>query len=165
MKSKKKKGNKQKLFLLQRFQIMALAANSGSECKISDGYAFAWSESIYPFLHENAVWHPLYENCFNVREEELVSLYRLLNKAQKEGKDISYCELERRAQIYTQPSGFSSLGPVWSRKTLIKALRYFYLSYNGLEKSFWSTLLELEECPAEAHNICLPFDKSHICFE
>lgn len=151
---------KEMLFRMQRFQILTLFTNPQAERNVTPSYAFAWSESVYPFLNESADWHQPYKALFKIQEEDLEELHDLLCDKWDKKQPISFYELESHYRIH----GSSSPGPVWSRSSLWKACRYFYL-HRHFDQSFWSALLENGKCPSEAHSIAREFVASDVYFE
>jgi len=65
---------RQKLFSIQKFQILALYTSTSAEQRVTDSYVFAWLENIYPFLNDSACWHQAFEDCFAVGVAQIVGL-------------------------------------------------------------------------------------------
>ncbi|EGV33099.1 hypothetical protein ThidrDRAFT_0777 [Thiorhodococcus drewsii AZ1] len=152
---------KEMLFMLQRFQILALFTNSATEKNVTPSYAFAWFDSVYPFLSESAPWHKPYADCFKVQEPELEELHSFLCDKWDANQPISFYDLESHYGIH----GSSSPGPVWSRHSLRSACRYIYLLENNFDNAFWTALCKNGHCPMEAHSITSEFGPKNIYFE
>lgn len=152
--------NTEMLFSLQRFQILALYTSTTSERTVSCAYAFAWSEGVYPLLHESAPWHHPYDLSFAIPKAQMKELHEYLSAMSGSRKQITFFQMEDHFGI----KGSKRPGPVWSQPSLILACRYLYLS-EKFEPLFWSGLLSGSQCPMEAEAIANKFESTDICFE
>ena len=82
------------LFSLQRFQILALFSNTAAERTVSDTYAYAWLQSVYPLLNESAPWHKPFAGCFAVSGARLGELKAFLYDRWCGKQPITFYELE-----------------------------------------------------------------------
>jgi hypothetical protein len=151
---------KSMLFSLQRFQILTLVSSSSTQKSVSDSYAYAWLESVYPLLNDNASWHQAFEECFAVRREPLAELHAFLRERWDQRKPVSFYQLEDHYGI----RGTKRPGPEWDQSRLVLACRYFYL-HQQFDSEFWSALLETSQHPAEAEVISRKFDADSVYFE
>lgn len=152
--------NTEMLFSLQRFQILALYTSTTSERTVSDAYAYAWFEGVYPLLHESAPWHQPYDQSFAIPQAQIKELYDYLSKAWAAKKKFTFFQMEDHFGI----KGPKRPGPVWSQASLIRACRYLYL-YEKFDSVFWSVLLSGSQCPIEAEAIAKKFETTDIYFE
>jgi hypothetical protein len=152
--------NTEMLFALQRFQIMALYTSTAAERTVSDSYAFAWFEGVYPLLHDAAPWHKPYDVSFGIPSVQMKELYDYLSYAWESKKKITFFQMEDHFGI----KGSKRPGPIWSQTRLILACRYFYL-YEKFDPVFWLSLLSGSQCPMEAEAIASKFETTHIHFE
>ncbi len=148
------------LFNLQRFQIMALYANTASEQTVSPSYVYAWFAGVYPLLNESAPWHQAYEGLFEVRATHLRELYQFLSECYAKGEPPSFFQLEEHYGI----RGAQRPGLIWEQSTLIRACRYLYLR-EEFSRSFWTTMLSGDQHPMEAEMIEEKFDRDSYFFE
>jgi hypothetical protein len=146
---------KEMLFQMQRFQMLSHFVNPHVKRNISDSYAFAWSDKVFPFLDESADWHKPYAEMFNVQEEQLDDLHKLLADHWEQKKPLSFYDLEDH---YVRRSG-----AIWDRMKLWSACRYIYL-HDHFDNQFWGVLLENGKCPSEAHSITKPFAVTDVYF-
>jgi len=151
---------RQKLFSIQKFQILALYTSTSAEQRVTDSYVFAWLENIYPFLNDSACWHQAFEDCFAVGEAQIVGLHKFLSARWTKKKKITFYELEDHYGI----RGSRRPGPNWSQDDLVRACRYFHL-HRQFDGAFWSALLESGQFPAEAELIREKFDPDSVRFE
>lgn len=151
---------KSMLYSLQRFQILALVTSSSAQKTVSDSYAYAWSEGVYPLLNESASWHQAFEECFAVRREPLAELHAYLGERWDQKKTLSFHELEDHYGI----RGSRRPGPVWDQTRLVQACRYLYL-HQQFDSEFWSAMLDAGQHPAGADIIARKFDADAIYFE
>jgi hypothetical protein len=151
---------KSMLYTIQRFQILSLVSSSSAQKTVSDSYAYAWSESVYPLLNDSAAWHQAFEECFAVRRELLAELHAFLSERWDQRKPLSFYELEDHYGI----RGPRRPGPDWDQARLVRACRYFYL-HQQFDSEFWSGLLDGGQHPAEAEVISRKFDADSIYFE
>ncbi len=148
------------LFLLQKFQVLSLYTSTSAERTVSDSYAYAWAEGVYPLLHESAPWHQSYETAFEIKPAQIKELDTFLSVAWEAKKDITFFQMEDHFGI----KGSKRPGPIWSQASLILACRYLYL-YQKFDSAFWSSLLSGSQCPMEAEVIPRKFDAGSIHFE
>ena len=148
------------LFNMQRFQILSRYTDPNVKQNFSAAYAFAWHESIYPFLNESAKWHKPYEDCFDVQEKQFDELHEFLADRCDSNKLISFYELEDHYRVQRSASNASS----WSRMHLVNACKYLFLE-GQFDEAFWNHLLENGKCPSEAFSIRRKFNSSNVYFE
>ena len=148
------------LFTIQRFQVLSLYTSASAQSSVTDSYAFAWSESIYPFLNRTAIWHQPFEPCFAVGRSRLEELHQLLSDRWKQKQPITFFELEELNGIH----GPLRPGTLWDEEDLILACRYFYL-HEEFDEEFWNGLLGNGQCPADAEVIASKFDPDDVYFE
>lgn len=152
--------NTEMLFLIQRFQIMALYTNTAAERTVSSAYAYAWFEGVYPLLHESAHWHQPYDASFAIPSMQMKEIFEYLSNAWSSGRKITFYQLEDHYGI----KGPKRPGPIWSQASLILACRYLYLC-EKFDATFWSGLLSGSQCPMEAEAIARKFESTDIYFE
>jgi hypothetical protein len=151
---------RQMLFSLQKFQILALYTNASVERSVTDSYIFAWSEGVYPFLNESAVWHQPFESCFRISKEPLIALYDLLRERSDNKRPLTFFELEDQCGI----RGPRRPGPIWDEMDLVRVCRYFYL-HRQFDSAFWIALLENGQCPTVAECISEKLGADYVRFE
>jgi hypothetical protein len=142
------------MFNTQRFQILALFSNPHADRNVSPSYAYAWENSVYPFLSDSAKWHQPYKNQFDIKDELLYELEWLLFSWWEEKTPVTFYDLEHHF------GGGNEY--IWNRSRLLRACRYICLAEhhnNGL----WDALLS--QCPAEAQGINRKFDAGDVYFE
>lgn len=139
---------------------MALYTSTATERTVSDSYAYAWFEGVYPLLHESAPWHKPYDISFAVTSVQMKELYDYLSHAWEAKKKITFFQMEDHYGI----KGSKRPGPIWSQASLILACRYFYL-YEKFDSVFWSSLLSGSQCPMDAEAIARKFETTDIHFE
>lgn len=150
---------KRMLYLQQKFMILSLFTNRSADRVPCPAVAYAWDADVYPFL-SSGEWHKPYAEEFEVRENQIEGLFKLLADRWDEGKPISFYELEDHYGV----RGSAHPGPLWSRFTLIHACRYIHLVEGRFDRKFWSALIENGKCPAEAHGILDPFTPDDVYF-
>lgn len=148
------------LFSLQRFQVLTLYTSTSAERTVSDSYAYAWFEGVYPLLHETAPWHKPYESAFVIKPVQMNDLYAYLSEAWRSKKIVTFFQMEDHYGI----KGSKRPGPVWSQANLILGCRYLYLSQK-FDAGFWVSLLSGSQCPMEAEAIARKFSAIDIHFE
>lgn len=148
------------LFAIQRFQLLALYTSSSAQSTVTSGYAFAWSESVYPLLNRSAVWHQAFEKCFAVSREHMHDLYDFLTTRWAGNKPLTFFELEDQYGI----RGPRRPGPLWDQASLVAACRYLHLQ-NEFDQEFWTALLGNSQSPPEAERITRKFDADDVFFE
>lgn len=151
---------KQMLFTLQRFHILALYTNTSSERSVSDSYAYAWSQSVYPFLNHTAYWHQAYETCFGVRQAQLIQLHEFLLGRWRAQSPLTFYDLEDHYGI----RGSNRPGILWTQRSLASACRYLYL-HGQFDNVFWSAMLDNGQAPVEAEGLTRRFDSDSVFFE
>ena len=152
--------NTEMLFSLQRFQILALYTSTNAERTVSDAYAYAWLEGVYPLLHQSAPWHKPYDVSFMIASAQMKEVYDYLSSGWASGNRITFFQMEDHYGI----KGSKRPGPIWSQASLILACRYFYLC-EKFDSLFWSSLLSGSQCPIEAESIARKFETTDIHFE
>lgn len=152
--------NIEMLFSLQRFQILALYTSTTAERTVSSAYAFAWSEGVYPLLHETASWHQPYGASFAISPLQMRDLSDYLSSVWSSKREITFYQLEDHYGI----KGAKRPGPIWSQASLILACRYLYL-YGQFDTDFWLDLLSGSQCPMEAEAIAHKFESTDVYFE
>ena len=149
---------KKMLFLQQKFQILALFTNPNAERNVTSSYAYAWDRGVYPLLNDGAKWHQPYKDQFDIKEEPLERLLKLLDDRWMAKNPITFYELEDHYQLRDKPIDG------WERYKLINACRYFYL-HDSFDKAFWVALLKSPNCPSEATNLARDLEIGDIYFE
>lgn len=152
--------NTEMLFSLQRFQILALFTSTTTERTVSSSYAYAWSEGVYPLLHESAPWHKPYDVSFAIPSVQVSEVYDYLSNAWSSKQKVTFYQMEDHYGI----KGAKRPGPIWSQASLILACRYLYLC-EKFDSAFWSSLLTGSQCPVEAEAIANKFESTDIYFE
>jgi len=142
------------LFSIQRLQILSLFSNPAAERNVTTSYAFAWAESVYPFLDHAASWHSAYEECFSVREAQIKDLTTVLGIRWRRKLPVTFCQLESHYEIDKIPEP-------WDRMKLVRACRYLFL-HRAFDRDFWAGLRK--ECPSEAHSIVEEYRASDVYF-
>lgn len=144
------------LFLQQKFLILNQFSNEHSKRRVSEEYAFAWDQEIYPILSDGAPWHLLYDEYFSINKERMEYLHDYLCNNWNDESGLTFYEME---------SHFSSRGydATYDRSELISACRYFHI-YGTFDKDFWDKLLTNGECPSEAFSIKRDFEIGDIYF-
>ncbi|PIO96029.1 hypothetical protein CBI55_03645 [Pseudomonas syringae] len=145
------------LYNVQKFQILDAYARSSENRHISEAYAYAWSEGLYPIGNEFAVWHEPHGDSFKVGDKKLQELADFLDVTWTDGKTVSFYDLEQRYGI----RGTSGFAPDWDRADLIHACRYFKL-LDWFDDDFWIGLIGGSGAPTEAHSITRGFDPGRI---
>ncbi|CAM3511019.1 hypothetical protein [Parendozoicomonas haliclonae] len=145
---------KKMLFLNQKFNILALKANVNTTATIGADYAYAWSEGVYPLFDEGLDWHKPYGEFFDVTEEMMDELSKLLDDHWMSNKPITFYELEDHYKVRQGTTH-------WDRPRLIHACRYMFLC-SSFSEAFWATLCENGKCPSEAHSIPREFSSEDI---
>jgi hypothetical protein len=150
---------KEMLFLNQKFNILKLKTDPNSLKNVTDSYAYAWYNGVYPFFEDSAEWHKPYAEFFNVTEEMMDDLSKHFDDAWTAGNKFSFYDLESHYGI----SGTSHPGVVWDRMQLVFACRYMYLN-DAFDDSMWDALCENMKCPSEAHSIRREFKIDDLYF-
>ena len=135
---------------LQRFQILQTKLNPSTSNLISDSYAYAWFESLYPILDSSQLHEDL-EECFSISKEKinLVSQYA----------DSEW--LEKKYYAFYQYEGhFRSRGDI-ERHDLIVIFRYLFL-HGTFDATFWETLIKPMEYPTEASRVISDFRSDYL---
>jgi hypothetical protein len=150
---------KDMLFNIQRFQILALYT-SGADRNVSDSYAYAWAEGVYPLFNESAPWHNGYEDNFKISASDIRDIHELLCDKWEAKTLVTFYDLEAELGI----SGASRPGPQWDRIKLMRACRYLYLQ-RYFDDEFWAKMLEPGRHPGEASGITRQLTANDIYFE
>lgn len=140
--------NKQ-AYNLQKFLILQAKFNPETSNKISDGYAYAWANDVYPFFHDNQDWHVGFENVFKINKDKISNIVSFINERYINNKFYTFYELEDRFGLE-------------NRVALIDILRYTYLSRRFTKDIFWKNLMS--DYPAEAGLLISEFDLSNLDF-
>ena len=148
---------KEMLYLNQKFNILKMKVDDKTSNLITDAYAYAWDNNIYPLFDEGAPWHKCYEGYFNVSEIMITELSKYLDENWLNKKLFSFYDLEDHYNLRHSPESG------WDRFKLIHSLRYMYLS-DLFDKSFWDKMLESGNHPTEAASICSKFHEDMIYF-
>lgn len=120
-------------FESMRFQILTTKLNTETESKISDAYAYAWYERIYPYFSDSK-FHESVEDNFSISYDEMERISEIVDRDWREDQVKTFYEYEK------------SLG---DRVTLLKYFRYSYL-LDHFDDNFWKKLLTPMEHPSEA---------------
>lgn len=134
------------LFQLMKFQIL-LAAKSG--VGISDAYAYAWDNGVYPFFDEGATFHEPFSSHFDVTPEMVDDLTKYLDDCWMEKKVPTFYEIEDHYKVMIGRTK-------WDRSKLISTCRYLFLK-DSFDGQFWKTLLTPMEHPTEASSVTRKF--------
>jgi hypothetical protein len=138
-------------FTLMRFQVLALGVNPQTERKLTDGYVYAWEESVYPLYDEAAPWHEPFADQFAIGRDAVNELGKFLDKRWREGSVPTFYDLEDHYDVL---SGSSS----WDRIRLLQVCRYMFL-HRMFDDEFWNQLLAPMKHPAEASTINQPLNR------
>jgi len=147
--------NLKAIFNLQRFSILQTKLNPATSDLISDSYAYAWYDNVYPYLHESDIHSDLKE-CFNVKEEQVKIIAETADKNWLDNKNLNYYEYERLFS-WNEEYKHYKIG----RVELLTAFRYFYLK-GIFDENFWKKLLEAGEYPIEASGIIKEFNQTDL---
>ena len=124
------------LFNLQRFQILQTKLNPNTSDLISDSYAYAWYQKLYPFRDDSDLHEDLQE-YFDIKKEFADNVVQY---ADREWLDRTY---------YTFYEYEYKFGGKANRHSLIAIFRYMFLN-NTFDTEFWDTLIKPHEHPIEA---------------
>ncbi|MCL2115044.1 MAG: hypothetical protein FWH29_02350 [Methanobrevibacter sp.] len=127
-----------KLYNLQKFLILQTKINPATNNNITDGYAYAWYNDIYPFFDDSVKWHEGFEQCFEIKKERISEVLFFLDENWLKKKYFTFYQLE------------SHYGGRGFRSELISILRYAYLSHK-FDDAFWKKIVS--DAPIEAHTI------------
>ncbi|ADC63443.1 hypothetical protein [Allochromatium vinosum] len=147
------------LFQLMRFNILNSGRSDLDNSPFTSAYIYAWESGVFPAFNEAADWHKPFSEQFDVTEEEVLALGKLLDEKWLAKTPITFYELEAHCGV--RGSTYSSVS--WNRAKLVVTCRYMYLN-RMFDDSFWSALVKNGECPSEAHSICMPLKQSDIYF-
>jgi len=136
------------LFNLQRFQILQTKLNPSTSELISDSYAYAWYQKLYPFRDDSDLHEDL-EECFDTKKEFAIPV---IEYADKEWLDKRY---------YTFYQYEEKFGGRENRHSLIAIFRYMFLN-NTFDDKFWETLIKPQEHPVEASLITSNFNYDYF---
>jgi hypothetical protein len=125
------------LYQLMRFNLMAFALTEIGKKAIDDAYAAAWSNGVYPILHNND-WHKPFANEFRVNKERMEELATYLDASWRKNDVPSFNRLETE---------LGSKG--WRRSDLVSACNYLCLY--AFDDEFRSALFK--DQPSEASDI------------
>lgn len=143
------------IFNLQRFSILQTKLNPATSDLISDSYAYAWYDCVYPYLHESDIHYDLKE-CFYVREEQVKIIAETADRNWLDKRNLNYYAYERLFSTNVEFKQYNI-----GRVELLKSFRYFHL--NGIfDKHFWGKLLEAGEYPIEASSVTKEFNQTDL---
>lgn len=137
------------IFNLQRFQILYAKLNPATSELISDEYAYAWYNNLYPIL-DNDQLHEDLEEYFSITKEQVDIITKYADSESKKEQYHTFYEYEDYFNVREYPVADID------RNTLISTFRYFYLK-RTFNQTFWETLLKPMEHPVEAKEICSKF--------
>lgn len=143
------------IFNLQRFSILQTKLNPATSDLISDSYAYAWYDNVFPYLHDSDIHYDLKE-CFLVKEEQVKMIAETADKNWLEKKNLTYYEYER---LFSWNEEYKQYGI--GRVELLSAFKYFYLK-GIFDSDFWAKLLEAGEYPIEASSITKEFNQTDL---
>ena len=147
------------LFQLMRFNILNSGRADMNASPFSTAYIYAWESGVFPAFNEGADWHKPFPEQFNVSEDEVLELGKLLDDKWLEKTPITFYELEDHYGV----RGSTHSSGNWDRIKLLNTCRYMYLN-SMFDDSFWSSLTENGKCPSEAHSICRPLSETDVYF-
>lgn len=144
------------MFCQQRIQILHIGVHQNL---FSDAYLYAWSQSIYPALHDSnkktlRMPHEHYRPQFTISKLVVERVFKHLQNCISSNNIPTFYELEKH------PIHIPNL--LDQRMGLIYICKYLYMS-DCFEPTLWERLLEKEKHPSEAKLISRPFDrKEHV---
>ena len=138
-----------------RMQLLLASRTPGVTDAISDSYAFAWDELVYPIFHEFSDWHKPYSDQFDVTESMMQELLVFLD-----GLWIKKKAIPTFYQIEDKFIGEASIS-AWDRYKLITAIRYARLS-GRFDQRFFEAIIAPREHPTEASTVLRDFSKTEI---
>ncbi|MHA2878172.1 hypothetical protein ACXZ7R_17520 [Vibrio campbellii] len=140
------------LFAQQRAQIIFMKAQQPD--LISDAYAHAWLNGVYPFLHDGDdsvpdYPHENFSDYFNASAEFGLRVLNYLADLWDEDNCPTFYELE------------GALGGREVRAKLINICRYIRLD-NRFDSNMWETLTRSPDCPAESSTLIRQFSLNEL---
>ncbi len=147
--------NTKAIFNLQRFSILQTKLNPATSNLISDSYAYAWYNSVYPYLHDSDIHNDL-KDCFSVKEEQVKIIAEIADKNWIDKKNLNYYEYEKLFS-WNQEYKQYKIG----RVELLSTFRYFFLN-EIFDDDFWKKLLQPGEYPIEASSITKEFSQTDL---
>jgi antitoxin MazE len=142
-------------YVAMKLQILSVALTRGTGPKaISDAYLYAWSNDVYPIMHENLEWHKPFTAAFSVSPEMMDDLSQLLDESWRKKKPLSFYKLEDHYELRLGQSD-------WTRVSLMQACRYMYLE-GAFDQEFWTRILRRGDHPLEAGSITREFDRTEV---
>jgi hypothetical protein len=142
------------IFNLQRFQILQTKLNPETAHLISDSYAYAWYQRLYPILDENEL-HADLEDYFSITKEQVDMIAERADSEWLEKRYHTFNDYEAYFNVRSSPVKNIS------RHTLIATFRYFYL-HETFDETFWKTLIEPWKHPTEASLVTSEFRSEYI---
>jgi hypothetical protein len=138
-------------FTIMRVQILAMGFNPQTKNQVTDGYLFAWQESVYPYFDQAVTWHKPFADQFDIGAKPLQELWRYLDAKWRGKEPVTFYDLEDKYEVKGYPE-------FWSRERLINACRYMYLR-DVFNADFWEGFLALGRYPSEASEIATPMNR------
>ena len=128
-----------------RIGIITLRQLNNNSAGITDEYAYAWVNEIYPFEAPTKIHEP-FAKRFKISKDEMTVLAEFLDAIWMKNEGITFYELESAAKSKKLPGD-------WDRVKLLLATRYFYLKGMFRGHGFWETMIKPMEHPMEASSI------------
>lgn len=144
-----KENIKDMLFGLAKLQILTTKLNLQTQSYISDDYAYAWYEGVYPFFDHDSEFVSLYSDYFEIKESDVEKVITYLDDEWQKPKYHTFTDIEKHFKDTV------------SRLHLIEILRYVFL-HGSFDDKFWATLLSDKNCPIEAKSITSEFNIAGI---
>lgn len=145
-----------KLYNIQKSIIIQMKLTPETSKYVSEGYAYAWANDIYPYFDDENDLHKGYEDEFELSKEKISEILEYLDKKWKNGKNHTFYELEDHFHVLQGDLNIT-------RHDLINILRYTYLN-DRFDDKFWDKLLEGSDYPIEAESITSDFNPIYIGF-
>ena len=141
-----------RLFQLARFNLLCAAMSRDTAGAVTDAYAYAWGDSVYPLFDDGPSLHLPFAEQFDVTYEMVDELSKYLDERWSERDVPSFYKLEDH---YKVQSGRNR----WNRSALLHVCRYLFLK-DSFDTEFWKALLIENDHPTEAKWIVRSFDRA-----
>lgn len=143
----------ERLFEMQRYNVISTKLNKETEDCIPDSYAYAWYARVYP-LADSGI-HELYADSFRVTESQVELVITYADSEWLKGNVYTFYEYEDHFKVRSgNEHGID-------RSSLINIFRYYYVN-GGFDDKFWAKLVTPMQHPAEAASITMDFKSHHL---